>query len=364
MTTAQIAQPPITTDMPAAAQRLRKHAPEYIARILDSPEILPGVHADELRPEQIKVMGGGVDAAAYLVTTPSVRVIVKISNKSLDPEAEALQAWRIRHVRVPNVLASGMVPGTANSREPMWYLAQQALVNEAGRVVETAAEFLVRKPAKAHAIGELMGHELAKLHQAQAERSYGEYGSGSGGAKPYASWNAYCNGFIDVQTDHLCALGVSDQQIAHIKNYIESCAFARPGRYIHGDFSIRNAAVKSYDPLKIVLFDPNPMVGDPSWDLAVPFNNYEFQKRRLKMRDNQRELYVRDQQFLSGIKKGYTRVIHADNLMVAQLLQALLQTQFKEKSRRKNADEALDYRVRKAFVLELAASLASKGARV
>ena len=52
----------------------------------DLPEV------DQLTPEQV-ALGGGVDAATYLVRCPHRDVVVKLKGNGLEAEARALRAW-------------------------------------------------------------------------------------------------------------------------------------------------------------------------------------------------------------------------------------------------------------------------------
>lgn len=325
-------------------------ADKHIRAVLDKASVLPGVESiEDLRPEQLSILAGGVDAATYLVSSAEGQVIIKINDHGIEAEAEAINAWRKRHARVPEVLASGTVPGTVRHKK-VKYLIEKALVTRYGRVVETAANYLVYKPDKARAVGRLLGVELTKMHRAVADRSFGEFADAPGNTAPYQSWNAYMLGYLNVHRRYLRGLGIGEDLLEQLAEAIKRCRFVSQGRYLHGDFSIRNAAIKSFEPLKVSVFDPNPIVGDPTWDIAVLFNNYEFQKRRLEYDDGQKDLYVRDQQLLIGFKQGYQRKIYEENLLVAQLFQAILQAQYTaDKVKQKKLDK-VDLQVREAFI--------------
>ncbi len=336
------------------AATLRKKAPDLIASVIEKTHALPQIDSiEDLRSEQVSVLGGGVNAAVYLVRSSNKQVIIKLHYDGLEAEAEALKAWKARHVRVPSVLDSGIVLKTKNSKRPIKYLIQSAMLDKHGRIVETCASYLVDKPDKARAIGRLLGKELNKLHSAIANRSFGEFSDSPGNTAAYASWNAYMLGYLDAQTEYLKSIGVSEKQLAGVQKYIEDCKFIKTGRYLHGDFSIRNAAIKSHEPLAVALFDPNPLIGDPTWDVAVLFNNYEYQKRRMEYDDRHRELYIRDQQLLAGFKQGYDRTIRKKRLKVAQLMQAALQAKYKSDKVRANKSEPLELRVRNEFLSDI-----------
>ena len=110
---------------------------------------LPGL--DQLTPEQVVELGGGVDAATYLVRCPGRDLVVKLKSDGLEAEARALRAWKPYTPRVPEVLGSGTVPSPGE--RPTKYLILAALKNDAGQLVETAAEYLDRSPASARELG-------------------------------------------------------------------------------------------------------------------------------------------------------------------------------------------------------------------
>jgi streptomycin 6-kinase len=51
-------------------------------------------------------------------------------------------------------------------------------------------------------------------------------------------------------------------------------------RLLHGDVTIRNVGVYRYRPITVGLFDPKPMSGDSSWDIAPMMNNVAFNELR------------------------------------------------------------------------------------
>lgn len=350
---------PTSSDIQADNKRLRKRAPEYLRSVVEDSRAIPQLSSlAELRSEQIEALGGGVDAATYLVISPKIKCIIKFTYDGFEAEVEALQAWRQRHVRVPEVIASGTVPVTKGDARPVKFLAQQALLEPNRRLAETCASYLVHSPEKARVIGRLLGAELSKLHRAVATRSFGEYADAPGNTAPYASWNHYLEGYFDVQLGFLRSLDIDENRLQKVRHFIRTHRFVPRGRYLHGDFSIRNATVKTHGQLRVYLFDPNPLVGDPTWDLAVPFNNYAFQKRRIRHDDTHRELFVRNQQLLIGLKQGYTRRIDEPSLWVSRLLQACLQAQYAADSDKK---DELDVEVRQQLVRELVEKIASRG---
>lgn len=340
--------------MPSAKKRMRQQAPKYIASVINDTKALPHIRSiDELRPEHIQPLAGGVDAATYLINHPHEQVIIKIGVGGVAAEAEAIEAWRKRHVRVPRMIATGVVPITKGKKQQFYYLVQQALIDASGRIIETCADYLVYAPKQARKVGRALGSELNKLHSAVSDRFFGEFKDTERSKANYKTWNGYVFDAIKKERSFLNDIvGLSDEVVDGVLRTIKQHAFIKKGRYLHGDFSIRNVAVKSRDPLKVSIFDPNPIIGDPSWDVSFLINNYEYEKRRLAYDDSQYDLYVRYQQLWIGFKQGYDRKIDETSLQVAQFIQAIYQAQYTQ-----SINNTVGFRVRKEFLTELAEKL-------
>ena len=119
----------------------------------DLPEL------DQMTDDQVVPMGGGVDAATYLVKCPDRDVVVKLNSEGLEAEARALRAWKPYTERVPEVLGLGTVP--SSEEPPIKYLLLPALKNDDGDVVETAKDYLERSPEDARDLGRAVGVERA-----------------------------------------------------------------------------------------------------------------------------------------------------------------------------------------------------------
>jgi fructosamine-3-kinase len=346
---------PVKETMPLAAQRVRVEAPKFIASIINDTNALMTVDSiEQLREEHIQALSGGVDAATYLVNLPNERVIIKLSYAGLEAEAEAINAWRARHVRTPKVLRTGIVPSTKDTKQPVKFLMQQAMVTSEGRLIETCANYLVHSPKKARQIGTGLGQELAKIHSCVSTRLFGEFKDAAGSHSSYHTWNGYVVDAIKYNASYLEELGIEQSAVKSVIDFAKQHTFVSRGRYIHGDFSIRNVALKSYEPLKLSVFDPNPLIGDPSWDISFLINNYELQKRRRAYDDSQHDLYTMHQQLWIGFKQGYARKIHEKSLLVAQFIQAIYQAQYTQRQ-----GDDIGLRVRTEFLQDTAKKIAS-----
>jgi aminoglycoside phosphotransferase (APT) family kinase protein len=307
---------------------------------------LPGL--DQLPAEQVVELRGGVDAATYLVRCPRRDVVVKLKSDGLEAEARALRAWRPYTTRVPEVLGSGTVPSPGE--RPTKYLILAALKNDEGRLVETAAEYLDRSPASARELGRAVGAELHRMHQAVDENGFGNFADSPGGERTYPSWSGYLADFLALHADLVQELGIGEDRLRATLAFIRACPFVAEGRFLHGDVSIRNVGVFHDQPFTVGLFDPNPVSGDPSWDIAPMMNNVAYNELRRRRKRVPAEVLVRDRELLEGFWESYPGWVAEESLLTAQLVQAVLQAEHQRKRLRRSQGDTVDVEVTDQFI--------------
>jgi fructosamine-3-kinase len=296
---------------------------------------LPGLN--QLTPEQVVTLEGGVDAATYLVRCPRRDVVVKLKSNGLEAEARALRAWKPYTPRVPEVLGFGTVPSMGERSAK--YLVLAALKNDEGRIVETAAEYLDRSNASARELGRAVGAELHRMHQAVDETGFGNFADSPGSERTYRSWSGYLEDFFSLHAGLVQQLGISEDRIQATLAFIRACPFVAEGRFLHGDVSVRNVGIFHYQPITVGLFDPNPLSGDPSWDIAPMMNNVAYNELRQRREGAPSEVLVRDRELLDGFWESYPGGVAEESLLTAQLVQAVLQAEHrKDRLRRRQAD--------------------------
>jgi aminoglycoside phosphotransferase (APT) family kinase protein len=308
---------------------LRRSGAAHLRWLLeDSGEFpdLPGL--DQMTPEQVVSLGGGVDAATYLVRCPQRDVVVKLNSSGLEAEARALHAWKPYTARVPEVLSLGSVPSAAE--RSIKYLILVALKNEEGQIVETAADYLDRSPAGARELGRAVGAELHRMHQAVDRTGFGNFADSPGSERTYSSWSAYLEDFFALHTEFVQQLGIGEDQIQGVRAFMRRCPFVAEGRFLHGDVTVRNVAVYGYRPMTVGLFDPNPLSGDPSWDIAPMMNNAAFDELAHRRDSAPSEALSRDRELAAGLWESYPGVIAEESLLTAQLMQAVLQAEHRQ----------------------------------
>jgi fructosamine-3-kinase len=298
--------------------------------------------------DRVTSLGGGVDAVTYLVKCPDMDVVVKLNSTGLEAEASALRAWQPYTTRVPKVLGLGTVPSGRD--RPVKYLILAALKNDEGQIVETGTDFLARSPASARDLGRAVGAELHRMHRAVDRRGFGNFADSPGSERTYRSWSAYLEDFFGHHVDFVRQLGVGEAQMQAVRAFISACPAVAQGRYLHGDVTIRNVAVHSYRPITVGLFDPNPLVGDPSWDIAPMMNNAAFNELSSSGDRGPSEDLRRDRELLAGFWISYPRDVAEESLLAAQLVQAVLQAKHRHDQRNGDGADTRDVEVTHEFI--------------
>jgi aminoglycoside phosphotransferase (APT) family kinase protein len=249
------------------------------------------------------------------------------------------------------VLGVGRLPSTGS--RPLRYLVLGALVNDDGDLVETATEYLARNPARARDVGRQLGAELQHMHEARCPTGFGNFADSPGAGRTYDSWNSYLEDFLVQHASYVKALGVAGCQVEKARAFIRRCGYVDEPRYLHGDVSIRNIAMRSYDPVSISLLDPNPLAGDPSWDIAPMTNNVEFSGRRHRADGGASDTLALDSDIVAGFWEFYPHVIAHSSLLTAQLVQAVLQAQHRQRASHFGDTDDLDVEVVHEFIRDV-----------
>jgi fructosamine-3-kinase len=330
-------------------EELRRYGAGHLRWVLEEsgefPD-LPGL--DQMSPDQVVSLGGGVDAATYLVRCPDRDVVVKLNSSGVEAEVRALRAWRRYTPRIPEVLGLGTVP---SSREHLIkYLILAALKNDEGELVDTAADYLDRSPLSARELGRAVGAELHRMHQAVDKTGFGDFADSLGSERTYRSWSSYLEDFFSLHADFVEQLGIDDGQIEAARVFIRACPFVGEGRFLHGDVSIRNVGVYSYRPITVGLFDPNPLIGDPSWDIAPMMNNVAFNDLRYRRESAPPAALTRDRELAAGFWESYPDDVAEESLLTAQLVQAILQAEHRQDRLNRNQTDTIDVEVPHEFI--------------
>lgn len=365
-----IAKLPVFAHMDEETKKLRTNAPRNLRHIIEKTRALKtAVTLRELGKRSLRALQGGMLSVVYQFTQAGETWVIKFRIRGIRAEAETLLAWRTQGARVVEVKKVGEIPG---SDKKIRYFIAKAVTGKGGRPVPTCAEYVILHPEQSYTIGLLLGEELAKMHRATSGRRYGEFGDMSEKPAPYNSWNEYLIGYLEKFAQFFERAGISSEERSGLKILIESTKFPENGVYVHGDFGLRNSLLESEKPLAIRIFDPNPLIGDPSWDLAVSYNNRDFSERRMRAQPENREyqsLYERDREVLRGMLKAYKAAsgknIPERKILMSQMAQCLILLEIEQRKEEKagrQPEAALEFMTRLEVLRFLARRLLKKPA--
>lgn len=337
----------------------RYRAPEYLRTLIEQLEGIEGLNSlRELSVGDIKPLLGGKMSMVYGVRVDGRWVVVKFRSRGGQAEAEALGAWTQVGARVVTPIKHGMVAKAKGFRKRVNYLVMEAAVDCNNDIAPTTQDYLRDHPDEAQEVSRPLGEALAEMHRAEVETDFGEISdmrNGDSKDPPPQDWASYLVGYIEVHTEDLLRLGFDRPKIESLKKRVGQLSFPRMGVLLHADFSARNSAVISCDPYQIKVFDPNPIIGHPSWDLAILKNNVDFSKRRSEWCPDRQDFHIKrhvEEGTLKGILQGY-REAGGDSssdeaIAAAQLMQCLYllpQKVYKAKSRGKTLVDDLESQV-------------------
>jgi fructosamine-3-kinase len=330
-------------------EELRRNAAAHLRWVLEESGEFPDLSGlDQMSPDRVVSLGGGVDAATYLVKCPDRDVVVKLNSSGLEAEARALRAWKRYTPRVPDVLGLGTLPSTGE--HSIKYLILGALKNDEGEIVDTAAAYLDRSPASAWELGRAVGAELHRMHQAVDKTGFGNFADSQGSERTYSSWSSYLEDFFVLHADFVQRLGIDKDQIQAVRAFIRICPYVEEGRFLHGDVSIRNVGIYSDHPITVGLFDPNPLIGDPSWDIAPMMNNVAFNDLRYRRESEPPAALTRDRALSAGFWESYPDAVAEESLLTAQLVQAILQAEHRQDRLNRDQTDTVDVEVSEEFI--------------
>ncbi len=344
---------PIPKSDRAAADSLkevRSKGPEYLKTLVEDLHGIQGLNSlADLGEEDIIALSGGNMSVDYAIRVQGRWVVVKFRSGGAEAEAEALRAWRKAGASVVEVFNSGDLPKREDEDKQVKYLVLEAAMDEQNRLAKTGQEYVKSHPEDTYKIAVQMGRVLAAMHRAKAQHSYGEYADmwSSDENKPsMRTWNDYLLTYVDEHHDDLINWGFTPLKLENLKRALAAMEFPEQGVYLHGDFSTRNAMLITMNPFLVKVLDPNPLIGHPSWDLAVLYNNEEFEKRKLDHdpeNGTYRSAHKIQKDALEGVLEGYEQAggekIERKAIAASQLMQCIYLLPGKEKRAKKEGRE-------------------------
>jgi aminoglycoside phosphotransferase (APT) family kinase protein len=199
-------------------------------------------------------------------------------------------------------------------------------------------------------LGRAVGAELHRLHQAADGTGFGNFADSPGSERTYGSWGGYLEDFFAAHAGLVKQLGIGEDRIQATLAFIRAYPSVAEGRFLHGDVSIRNVGIFRYRPITVGLFDPNPLKGDPSWDIAPMMNNVAYNELRSRRERGPVEALRRDRELLDGFWESYPGGVAEESLLSAQLVQALLQAEHRRDRLRRSQADTVEVDVTDEFI--------------
>lgn len=322
METNQIPTHKVDSPMLPEVRGLRTKAPGYLVSLIENG-VLGNI-------ESASVLEGGEVSACYFLKTDDGPRVVKLRHKGIEAEVEALKAWQAQGVHIPEVKAVGVVPMTLAEKDPVKYLVLRGIVGRDGLPALTGDKYLTLHPDMADEVGKSMGIELGKMHQAKSDGLFGGFSDMWGKDQAAVTLAEHFTNKIHYYSSFLLELGIPNDQIELVVKNIKSISFPVRGTYVHGDFGMHSVLIEDDDPSKVSVFDPNPIIGDPYWDIALRYNKAELNKAKYEAQpdnDEYKALYERDKTYLDALMGSYKKIagveIDGRRLLANQVVQEM-----------------------------------------
>lgn len=251
---------PIPDWMTGERRRMREQGMRFLAK-LSSKGIIGDLIND---PRDIST---GIISAVYDVDTKEGRRIVKLREHGALAEAAVYVEWGVHNVTTPSVLRAGS-PG----EDIDWsYVVMEPVLDHDGNLAPLGTEI---GEEHRNTLDFFLGTNLAKMHKATGEH-FGRLLDQNSEQLEFKSWNEYFNyKLTELESELRAKLRLSIEEIMDL-NRLSELDYVRLPVYAHGDLGIYNILVRQINPFDGVIFDPNPLLADPYYDVAYVLNGKE-----------------------------------------------------------------------------------------
>ncbi|PJE72870.1 MAG: hypothetical protein COV00_02950 [Candidatus Tagabacteria bacterium CG10_big_fil_rev_8_21_14_0_10_40_13] len=251
---------PIPDWMMGERRRMREQGMQFLAK-LSSKKIISNFTND---PRDIST---GLTSAVYDVDTEEGRRIVKLRECGALAEAAAYVEWGVYDVPTPQVLRVG-----ASGEDIDWsYIVMEPILDHDGNLAPLGTEI---GDEYRDTLDLFLGKNLAKMHKATGKH-FGQLLDQDSDQAEFRSWNEYIHYKLgELERQLRVKLLLSLEDIKNL-NLLSELDYVPLSVYAHGDLGIYNILVKHTNPFDGVIFDPNPLLADPYYDVAHVLNGKE-----------------------------------------------------------------------------------------
>lgn len=202
----------------------------------------------------------GLSSVVIDANTVEGRRIIKLRNFGAQSENLCFDQWRKQGVPVPRVYFAGHF----NEKQALSYLIMDPVIDSVGGLAKLGYEV---DNKYRNAIEQFLGVQLAKMHQAKADH-FGGLVDDENSTVSTTTWNDYVDYLLGKsERDLLEICGIKPKQFEFIRQLV-NLTYTHSAVFAHGDFGIYSVLVKNIAPVDGVIFDPDPVLGDPYYDIA------------------------------------------------------------------------------------------------
>ncbi len=300
---------PIEPWMFPEAQELRREAPENLVSMIETGVLENVSSLADLESSQVSVLDGGENSTCFFLNDNDQPVIVKFRHAGSSSETKALIVWGEHDLPVPKVISHGIVPGTQDFPNSTKYLVEEAIMDNDGNLSKSGYRFIAENPGELASVADRMGKILAGIHSVKANgMKFGGFADTWGNANGIDSFEDYLVGSIKFQREFLTQEGLSPESIDSIIKSIQAADFSEQGVYIHGDYGLHNVLVRNDNAEDVIVFDPNPLVADPYWDIAPILSKLEVKRRKAEANPQNiefKEEFEKEKVYVDSLIKAY-----------------------------------------------------------
>ncbi len=248
-------------------REIRENAPTLLLSLIENGKLENVDSIQDLPERSLRPLAGRASACYFLTDNAQPRVI-KFRYSGVEAEAQALSLWQTHDVSVPDVYAAGVVPTTVQTKRLSKYIIMEGIVDTEGKPAPTGNQYALAHPEALPALGRLIGAELAKIHAISTSLPFGSFSDMGKPEDTVSTLKELFTNNLARERLYLHTLGIAEDQIHTLQEAIHEIDFPDQGVCIHGDPGLHNILIASEEPLEIKVFDPNPKIHDPYWDLA------------------------------------------------------------------------------------------------
>jgi len=217
--------------------------------------------------EELINLSTGHESAVFLIKSKNEEKIIKFRAFGAVAEAIAYKKWKRQGVKVPTVVHAS----SKHSQIEYDYIVMEVIRDQFGNLAKTA-NFIGN--GYTEALEFFLGKELAKMHKASG-LIFGEVENHVFPNQTFETWKDY---LLEELHRHFYVLkNLIKLDRSKINSFILLAEKTKSNNpvYAHGDFGNYNLMITNYAPIDGVIFDPNPCLCDPYYDLANYLNGKE-----------------------------------------------------------------------------------------